>query len=99
MHVCVCVCVCVCAHVHVRVCVCVCVCMCVCVHVCMCVGALVVQLVESPEDTGSNPRAGGKKEQQKTSQVLQPTSPPIFKTGTWSCTGGAKHTDCVSLYH
>ena len=49
--------------------------MCVCAGVC--VGALVVQLVESwvydPEDTGSNPRAGGKKEQQKTSQVLQPT--------------------------
>ena len=54
---------------------------------CVCVGALVVQLVESwaynPEDTGSNPRAGGK----KPSQVLQPTSPPICKTGTWSCTG------------
>ena len=45
------------------------------------------------EDTGSNPRAGGKKEQQKISQVLQLTSPPICKTGTWSCTGGAKHTD------
>ena len=65
-------------------CVSVCVCVCVCVLV---VGALVVQLVESwaynPEDTGSNPRAGGK----KPSQILQPTSPPICKTGTWSCTG------------
>ena len=45
---------------------CVCVCACVRVRVCACVrvGALVVQLVESwdynPEDTGSNPRAGGK---------------------------------------
>ena len=39
--------------------------MCVCVCVFVCVGALVVQLVESwvydPEDTGSNPRAGGKR--------------------------------------
>ena len=69
----VCVCMSVCG-VCVCVCVCVCVFVCVCVCVCVCVGALVVQLVESwaynPEDTGSNPRAGGK----KPSHVLQPTS-------------------------
>ena len=51
------------------------------------------------EDTGSNPWAGGKKRTTKTSQLLQPTSPPICKTGIWTCTGGAKHTNCVSLYH
>ena len=60
----------------VRVCVCVCVCG---VCVCVCVGALVVQLVESwvydPEDTGSNPRAEGKKRTTKTSQFKY-SSPP-----------------------
>ena len=67
-------------------CVCVCVRACVRVRVCACVrvGALVVQLVESwdynPEDTGSNPRAGGKKHHKY-------SSPPICKMGTWSCTG------------
>ena len=62
----------------------------------MCVwgGALVVQLVESwvynPENTGLNPRAGGKK---------QYSSPPICKMGTWSCTGeqSTLGTGCVSL--
>ena len=57
--------------------------MCVCVCVCVCVwggvGALVVQLVESwaynPEDTGPNPRAGGK----KPSHVLQPPADPSVK--------------------
>ena len=70
------------------------------------VGALVVQLVQSwvydPEDTGGHwfeSQDRRKNKNKKTSQVLQPTSPPICKMGTWSCTGGAKHTDCVSLYH
>ena len=51
-------------------------------------GAMVVQLVESwvcnPEDTGSESRAGGKKNRK---QVLQPTNLPICNTSTWSCTG------------
>ena len=76
-------------------CVCVCVvcvwCVCVCGVCGVCVGALVVQLVESwaynPEDTGSNPRAGGKKHHKY-------SSPPICKMGTW---WGAKYTGCVSL--
>ena len=63
----------------------------VCICVCAKVGVLVVQLVESwaynPEDTGSNPGAGGGKD----IKVLQPTSPPICKMickmGTRSCTG------------
>ena len=58
--------------------------MCVRVCVCVCVCVCVVQLVESwaynPEDTGSNPRAGGK----KPSQVLQPTSPSTLAVSHWS---------------
>ena len=60
-----------------------------CVCVCVCPGFMTQKTLE---DTGSTPRAVGKKEKQKTSQVLQPTSPPICKTGTWSCTNGSGGT-------
>ena len=63
-------------------------------------GALVVQLVESwvydPEETDSNPRAGGRKNNKKYSSP--PVHPSVKRVHcTWSCTRGAQHTDCVSL--
>ena len=82
-----CVCVWVCVHVCVCGCVCMCeyVCVCVCVCVCGCPGGLTGEVcAHNPEDTGSDPRAGGKFLYKK---YLQPISSPICKTGTWSCTG------------
>ena len=79
MCVCVFACVCVCVLDHsVFVCACLCLCLCLCLCVCVCVvGALVVQLVESwvynSEDTGSHPRAGGKKHHKYSSPPAHPS--------------------------
>ena len=47
----------------------------------MCVGALVVQFVESwvytQEDTGSNPRAGGKKQKEQHKYSCPPAHPSV----------------------
>ena len=42
-------------------------------------------------------RIPGQEKKKNNKEHHKYTSPPICKTGTWSCTGGAKHTDCVSL--
>ena len=52
---------------------------CLCVCVCGCPGGLLVKSwAHNSEDTGLIP---GRRE------ISVPTSPPICKTGTWSCTG------------
>ena len=73
-----------------KYCVCVCVCVCVCAGVCGCgcpggsTGRVLgLQPSLQPRGHWFESQSGRK----KPSQVLQPTSPPICKTGTWSCTG------------
>ena len=67
----------------------------VCARVCVCViflGALVGQLVKSGLTTQRTlvriPGQEGKKKEKGPQEIsLQPTSPPICKTGTWPCAG------------